>query len=87
MRVVDQPNEAKIRERAYALWERDGRPDGQADAHWREAEAEVASTVDAPSDQADVTNPTDEGLMVGDQSSLASKPPAKKAKGAAPAAT
>ena len=87
MRMVDQPNEDKIRERAYALWERSGRPDGQADVHWREAEAEVSSTVDAPSDQADVTTPTDEGLMVGDGSWLAPEPPAKKATGVAPVAT
>lgn len=41
----------KIRERAYALWEEEGRPAGRHEAHWHEAardlapvEAEVAPT-------------------------------------------
>lgn len=28
----------RIRERAYFLWERDGRPEGRAAKHWRAAE-------------------------------------------------
>jgi hypothetical protein len=35
--------EALIRQRAYELWERDGRPDGRDDAHWAEAEREVGA--------------------------------------------
>jgi hypothetical protein len=31
----------KIRERAYAIWQRHGRPHGQHDEHWRQAEAEI----------------------------------------------
>lgn len=30
-----------IRERSYALWERDGRPDGRAEEYWLRAEVEV----------------------------------------------
>jgi hypothetical protein len=30
-----------IRLRAYALWERDGRPDGQHETHWKQALAEL----------------------------------------------
>lgn len=33
--------EAMIRERAYQLWEADGRPEGRAVEHWVRAEAEV----------------------------------------------
>ena len=32
-----------VRERAYALWEADGRPDGRALEYWREAERELES--------------------------------------------
>lgn len=31
----------KIRARAEQLWEEQGRPDGQAEVHWRRAEREV----------------------------------------------
>jgi hypothetical protein len=31
----------RIRRRAYALWEQEGRPEGRADEYWRRAEAEV----------------------------------------------
>lgn len=33
--------EQYVRMRAYEIWEREGRRDGQADDHWRQAEAEV----------------------------------------------
>jgi hypothetical protein len=35
-----------IRRRAYEIWERNGRPEGRDDAHWREAEAELAAAGD-----------------------------------------
>lgn len=31
-----------VRMRAYEIWEREGRRDGRADDHWRQAEAEIA---------------------------------------------
>lgn len=34
--------EQAVREAAYFIWEREGRPDGQAEGHWREALAEIA---------------------------------------------
>lgn len=33
--------EERIRKRAYEMWERDGFPEGQHNAHWQEAEAEI----------------------------------------------
>jgi hypothetical protein len=33
--------EGRVRERAYFLWEREGRPEGRADEHWRRAAAEL----------------------------------------------
>jgi hypothetical protein len=34
--------ERRIRERAYAIWEREGRAAGREGEHWREAEREIA---------------------------------------------
>lgn len=36
----DQNDEHAVRERAYFIWERDGRPDGRAYEHWMSARAE-----------------------------------------------
>jgi hypothetical protein len=35
------PTEGRIRDRAYWLWMSAGRPDGCADAHWMQAQAEL----------------------------------------------
>jgi Protein of unknown function (DUF2934) len=40
--MVDADLNERIRRRAYALWEQEGRPEGHADDHWVRAEAEVA---------------------------------------------
>lgn len=34
----------RIRERAYALWEGEGRPNGRSEAHWQQAEAEIGAS-------------------------------------------
>jgi hypothetical protein len=39
---VTQPNEEKIKMRAYEVWEREGRPDGRHDEHWHQAEKDAA---------------------------------------------
>jgi len=36
--------QARIRQRAYELWECDGRPEGRDHAHWQQAEREVGAT-------------------------------------------
>ena len=33
----------RIRQRAQAIWEREGRPEGRHEDHWREAEKEIAA--------------------------------------------
>jgi Protein of unknown function (DUF2934) len=38
---MDEETERLIRQRAYALWEYDGRPEGRADEYWRRAEEEI----------------------------------------------
>lgn len=32
-----------LRQRAYAIWESEGRPDGREHAHWAQAERELAA--------------------------------------------
>lgn len=34
--------EDRIRERAYQIWETEGRPSGRAEDHWRAATGEIA---------------------------------------------
>jgi len=33
--------EDEIRRHAYEIWEREGRPEGRAEEHWRQAEADL----------------------------------------------
>ena len=37
----DHPQAHRIRERAHLIWEKDGRPDGHAIAHWVKAKEEI----------------------------------------------
>ena len=46
--MSDDKREATIRERAYAIWEGEGRPDGRSLAHWLKAEAEIGSDQELP---------------------------------------
>ena len=39
----DRNDEAAIRERAYFIWEREGRPEGRAQDHWQAAATESLS--------------------------------------------
>lgn len=41
LRQDDGSWERRVRERAYSIWLNAGRPDGQADANWRQAEREL----------------------------------------------
>ena len=41
---VARPDEATIRERAYLLWEEEGRPDGRETEFWMRAEAAVTDS-------------------------------------------
>lgn len=37
----DRPTDDEVRERAFRLWENAGRPEGQGEAHWRQAREEL----------------------------------------------
>jgi hypothetical protein len=39
---------ARIRQRAHQIWEQSGRPDGQHESHWAQAERELAADGRAP---------------------------------------
>lgn len=40
---MDPELRQRIEERAYALWEADGRPEGRALDHWLQAEQEIVN--------------------------------------------
>jgi len=42
MEHVIGSDDPRIRERAYAIWEREGRPEGQHLQHWEQATREIA---------------------------------------------
>jgi hypothetical protein len=41
--------EQRIRERAYQIWEQEGRVDGRADQHWQTAKLELTNAEEASS--------------------------------------
>lgn len=44
---MEQPLRARIRERAYDLWDANGRTDGHAEQHWLAAERELLAELTA----------------------------------------
>jgi hypothetical protein len=42
--------EKKIQQRAYQIWERDGRPEGKQDEHWTRACQEIAAETGVETD-------------------------------------
>jgi hypothetical protein len=40
---MDSDKEARIRERAYEIWAREGHPQGKEAEHWQMAEAEITA--------------------------------------------
>jgi hypothetical protein len=43
--------EDRVRDRAYALWEKDGRPDGRSDEYWQQARFEVEAEEAEPGNE------------------------------------
>jgi hypothetical protein len=52
--VIDPNLMARIRQRAYEIWEAEGRPEGRERIHWLRAEAEFRERLCGPR----LTNPT-----------------------------
>ena len=49
---MNTSNDAAIRARAYQLWEESGYADGSQDAHWRQAEREIAARAQTGAEKA-----------------------------------
>jgi hypothetical protein len=49
---MESDKEARIRERAYEIWVREGRPHGPDAEHWQKAEAEITAETGAVADRA-----------------------------------
>lgn len=45
---MDNDRNQLIKQRAYALWEKEGRPEGRHDEHWQRAAEEMHGLEDAP---------------------------------------
>ena len=45
---MDGDRDEMLKRRAYAIWEREGRPDGRHEEHWRRAHEEMHGLEDAP---------------------------------------
>ena len=43
--------EERVRDRAYALWEKNGRPDGRSDEYWQQARSEVEAEEAEPGNE------------------------------------
>ncbi|MBV9016956.1 MAG: DUF2934 domain-containing protein [Alphaproteobacteria bacterium] len=43
--MIEPARDQAIRDRAYAIWEQDGRPEGRSLDHWLQAEAEIGIAV------------------------------------------
>jgi hypothetical protein len=57
----------KISERAHAIWRDEGKPDGQAEAHWERAEQEIDT------DRSDIAAETDYVMQIDDASRAATE--------------
>ena len=69
--------EQKRRERAYKIWEDEGRPDGEHDDHWRRAEAQHELTEQESEDVTKVNQQADNEFFKGKETESASdiRPP------------
>ena len=63
-----------IRDTAYAIWEAEGKPDGRASQHWRQAEEHVAASLTSSKAPAKGTVPASAKTAQAE-----AKPPAKVA--------
>ena len=79
---MDEAWQRRVRERAYALWEREGRPESRAEQHWFRAEEELRAEGRSPPagvpDRSDERHPWAEEMVdeADEESFPASDPPA-----------
>ncbi|RAR65754.1 hypothetical protein C7401_10360 [Paraburkholderia unamae] len=53
---MNDDREARVRRRAYQLWQDDGAPQGKADEYWSRAERQIAAESDADGDGAHIAS-------------------------------
>ena len=53
---MNDDREARVRRRAYQLWQDDGAPQGKADEYWSRAEKQIAAESDADGDGAHIAS-------------------------------
>jgi hypothetical protein len=66
-----EDREQKIKDRAHAIWEEQGKPHGQHDEHWLQAERDISSAVGSNPGKLDTsppkaTEPTSTGPLTHD---------------------
>jgi hypothetical protein len=57
---MERDREQRIRERAYQIWEREGKPQGRDAQHWQQAAAEVEAEAAVSVGMADADPPPEE---------------------------
>jgi hypothetical protein len=63
---MDEDRERRIRERAHDIWEREGRPHGRHEEHWRQASQEIGDELfsdDGATDAQERRGGLDGGLL------------------------
>ncbi|MFL9963623.1 DUF2934 domain-containing protein [Paraburkholderia sediminicola] len=75
---MDSDLEARIRTRAYHIWENDPSPDSNAEKHWEEAcrqiEAEGTASGDSPIPNVDQSTDRDRGPRIAPEQQLQETP-------------
>jgi len=62
MSDTNHDRERYVRDRAYFIWEHEGRPDGRAYDHWTRAVTEMFRTAPEPDDE---PMPDEEKILIG----------------------
>jgi hypothetical protein len=72
---MDEHYEARVRTRAYELWENDGSPAGMADEYWERALRQIVA--ESPSDQGDARPAADQSSKHRSADRIQDEPDAK----------
>ncbi|MCZ7448611.1 DUF2934 domain-containing protein [Agrobacterium rhizogenes] len=76
---MSHDREAAIREKARAIWEREGRPDGHHERHWIEAERQLSADVETAKSKSGNGMKKSAAAKASTEKAPAKKTPAKKA--------
>ena len=79
---MSHDREAAIREKARAIWEREGRPDGHHERHWIEAERQLSADAEAAKSKSGNGVKKPAAAKASTEKATAKKMPSKKASSA-----